>query len=393
MEAVVRATELDPFTIRDDRWKARAADIPDLAPNRLAFAAAHVVMSDSYASVDHAPQHPGDSTTIAAHIDWDATLDVRRHLSSHGLGIAEAMDTAQRFEVGWPVARELIRRTGQAGLSFVAGASYDHRDEVNTTSKLVDAVVEQVHEIQREGGHAVLLPMPLLTAIDADESEVVDVYTSIIDQCTGPLIVHWLGEMFLPSMKGYFPGDSFLQVMRHAPDTVRGAKLSLLDAEFERRLRRQLILQDQLMLTGDDFNFGALMTDSLHVDRMVPFGDRTVPLGDFSHALLGIFDGMPAVAGLALRAIAANRRNDAAVLLQTCESLGRQIFQKPTHLYKCGLAFLAWVNGVQDVFDLPNHLQLDRDRHWYADVLRTASDCGAITDARQAAERALYVLK
>jgi hypothetical protein len=393
MEAVVRATDLDPFEIRDDRWEVRAKDIPQVEPNRLAFAAAHVVMSSSYAAIDHAPDRPGDGSAIASHIDWDATLDVRHHLASHGLGIAEAMDTAQRFELGWPVARELIRRTGEAALDFVAGAGYDHRDNVGTTSALIDAVVEQVHEIQRAGGKAVLLPMPLLTALGADEQAVVDVYTTIIDQCEGPLIVHWLGEVFLPAMKGYFPGESFLRVMRHDPDTVRAAKLSLLDADRERQLRRELAKHDQLMLTGDDFNFGTLMTDSFHVERMVPFGKDDVPLGDFSHALLGIFDGMPAVAGLALRALAAERHEDAAVLLRQSEALGRMIFQQPTYLYKCGLAFLAWVNGVQDVFDLPNHLQRARDRNWYADVLRTASDCGAITDAPMAAERALYVLK
>ena len=44
---------------------------------RVAYAAAHVV-----------PKDDG--------IDWDKTLAFRRHLWSYGLGVAEAMDTAQR---------------------------------------------------------------------------------------------------------------------------------------------------------------------------------------------------------------------------------------------------------------------------------------------------------
>lgn len=54
--------------------------------SRTVFSAAHVV-ADPYA--DTTPDGP-------AAVDWDATLAFRRHLWSHGLGVAEAMDTAQR---------------------------------------------------------------------------------------------------------------------------------------------------------------------------------------------------------------------------------------------------------------------------------------------------------
>ncbi|MEU0457956.1 DUF993 family protein, partial [Streptomyces sp. NPDC006129] len=70
--------------------------------SRTVFSAAHVV-ADPYADVS--PDSP-------AAVDWDATLAFRRHLWSHGLGVAEAMDTAQRgMGLDWAGAAELIRRS------------------------------------------------------------------------------------------------------------------------------------------------------------------------------------------------------------------------------------------------------------------------------------------
>jgi hypothetical protein len=73
---------LAPFTVRAPViWPA-----PSATPrwNRVAFAAAHVV-ADPRAAID-----PWLQTAI----DWDTTLAFRRHLWSHGFGVAEAMDTA-----------------------------------------------------------------------------------------------------------------------------------------------------------------------------------------------------------------------------------------------------------------------------------------------------------
>ena len=170
MKCSVRATELDPFEIRDDVWEARAQGLGDATSDRLTYAAAHVVMDARYAEVDHGPDCPGSASDIAEHIDWDATLDVRRSLVDQGLGIAEAMDTAQRFEIGWAGAHELIRRTGEAGLDFVAGAGTDHVNTLSGASDVVDAVVQQVQEVHRCGGHAVLLPVPQLIEMGIDEA-------------------------------------------------------------------------------------------------------------------------------------------------------------------------------------------------------------------------------
>ena len=70
------------------------------------------------------------ASPCAPALDWDATLAYRRHLWSWGLGVAEAMDTAQRgMGLGWAEARELIRRSAAearaCGGAISAGAGTD----------------------------------------------------------------------------------------------------------------------------------------------------------------------------------------------------------------------------------------------------------------------------
>ena len=65
-------------------------------------------------------------------IDWERTIAFRRHLWSLGLGVAEAMDTAQRgMGIDWPTSLELIRRSLDAAKDFPgaligSGAGTDH---------------------------------------------------------------------------------------------------------------------------------------------------------------------------------------------------------------------------------------------------------------------------
>src|SRR6185369_17849660 len=90
--------------------------------NRVAYAAAHVV-ADPLADND-----PWLSTAI----DWERTIAFRKHLWSLGLGVAEAMDTAQRgMGLDWNNSLELIRRSlGAAkdtpGALIASGAGTDH---------------------------------------------------------------------------------------------------------------------------------------------------------------------------------------------------------------------------------------------------------------------------
>jgi hypothetical protein len=193
------------------------------------------------------------------------------------------------------------------------------------------------------------------------------------------VIVHWLGPMFLPALEGYFPGDSFARVMALAPDVARACKLSLLDAALEARVRRELLPRDQFVLTGDDFHFAHLILGGdpagpppaapPPVERWTEFAGRQVALGDFSHALLGALD---AIAAPARRALDALERGDASGYLRImdpCETLGRHLFAPPTSAYKAGLAYLAWLDGLQPDFVLPNRADLLRDR---AHCLETA---------------------
>ena len=56
---------------------------------------------------------------LDAAIDWEGTVAFRRHLWSLGLGVAEAMDTAQRgMGMDWPTSLELIRRSLDAARDF-----------------------------------------------------------------------------------------------------------------------------------------------------------------------------------------------------------------------------------------------------------------------------------
>lgn len=381
-----------PLQIDDDPWRSHRDALDgrdDVAPSRLAYAAPHVILHDSYADVAHRPDARGSADVIAAHIDWESTRHLRQHLAAHGLGIAEAMDTAQRSELTWPIARRLLEETASLNLTpkFVGGASTDQR-RVSSSTDCVDAVVEQAGYIGQLGGIPMIMSMPWLSSNQCDAETYVGVYRAIIDQLPSPLLVHWLGEMFQPALAGYFPGDSFMQVMRIDPSKVRGAKLSLLDADLERRLRAELLQHDQVMLTGDDYHFADLIAgEDQSILGHTTIGAMDVALGRFSHALLGVLDGVAAPAGLALGLLAHDELDAYREIMSKCEAVGRVVFEHPTHTYKVGLAFINWLNGHQSNPMLINHLQQSRSTEHLVRVACAAADAGALTDARLAAER------
>lgn len=357
---------------------------------RLCFAAAHVVLRDGYAKAGHSLLRPGSPAEIAEYVDWDATMAIRRRLDGFGFGIAEAMDTAQRFFLGWDSARELIARCGALRLAngFCAGAGTDHLPAIRGPADLVDGVVFQARLIARCGGIPVLLPMPWLSRHGASERTYVDVYRAIVRQLDAPLFVHWLGPMFLQSLQGYFPGDSFARVMALDPAKVRGCKLSLLDDALELRVRRELLPRDQIVLTGDDFHFGRLIlggdprgappASAPPVQRWTTIGRHRTALGDFSHALLGVLDGIARPASEALRALAAGDARRFLEIMTPCEALGQHVFAAPTQHYKAGLAFLAFRNGWQCNAMLVNREDLARDAAHYARCEELARACGAL---------------
>ncbi|HEX5054379.1 MAG TPA: DUF993 family protein [Planctomycetota bacterium] len=351
---------------------------------RLCYAAMHVVMRPGYSGLGHRIARRGDPAVLVEHIDWVATMRLRTAMDARGIGIAEAMDTAQRFQIGWPAARRLITECGALRLDngFCAGAGTDQLAAIGSRSDLVDATVEQCAFITANGGVPVILPMPWLCAHGAGENDYVEVYGAIVRQVRGPVFVHWLGEMFLPALRGYFPGRSFDRVMALDPAVVRGCKLSLLDADLEVRVRADLLQREQIVLTGDDFHFGRMIFgDGKAPARSTAIGARRVALGDFSHALLGIFDAIGAPVQQALRCLEVGDGAQFLAIMERCERLGQHVFAAPTQHYKAGLAFLAWLNGLQPDFTLVNNEQLMRSREHYLRCAELAREAGAVVDA------------
>lgn len=349
--------------------------------NRLCYAAAHVAMREEYREIPHSPEDPGSAESIGAYIDWAATMALRTRLDGLGFAVAEAMDTAQRFSLGWKNAQRLIVMCGDLELAngFVAGAGTDHLERVETASELVEAVVYQAATIRAHGGEVILLPLPWLAETGAGEDDYVRHYADIIDRLDGPLYLHWLGEAFAPSLAGYFPGESFFRVMAHDPEKVRGAKLSLLDADFELAARERVAQDGQIILTGDDFNFATLIRgDGLAPSGEITIGSRRVPIGGFSHALLGVFDGIAEPASYALERLAAGDIAEYDHVMAPCEALGRKIFEAPTQHYKAGLAFLAWLGGFQDNPMLVNHEEQTRSLDHYQEVARLAVEAAVL---------------
>ncbi|MEM9382890.1 MAG: DUF993 family protein [Planctomycetota bacterium] len=372
---------LDPYLSLVDH----AAPLP-----RRCYAAGHVVMAADYAGVPHSVGSPGSADEIAASIDWDATLDHRRRLDAQGMGIAEAMDTAQRFELGWTGARALLERTGGLGLAngMIGAASTDHLERIEGLDDLTRGLIEQVEIVRSLGGVPILLPQPWLTENGATEDDYVRVYADVVDASEGEVLLHWLGEVFHPAMRGYFPGHSARRILAHDPEKVRGIKLSLLDRAMEEGLRAEIADRGQVVLTGDDHNFLALLEGSSqeHVD-LAPLGGLPLRGGAFSHALLGIFDTVARPAALALRLLEVGDVERYRALMGACERLGRVIFEAPVQRYKAGIAFVAWLNGQQPNPMLANHEERTRDLDHYVRVAELASEAGVLEDAGLAAER------
>jgi len=354
---------------------------------RSVFAAAHVVYRSEVTSAElSAPT----AEAVPELIDWERTRAFRRHLAGHGFGVAEAMDTAQRFELGWPAARRLIEECGALELEhgFVAGAGVDHLAEGEPgEADLIQAVLYQARVIKSAGGTPVILPLFELPARDADEETYVRVYDAIARGLEGESIIHWLGEAFAPRLAGYFPGSSFERVMAAHPDVWRGAKLSLLDDAFEVRTRRALLERDQVVWTGDDLHFGRLirggdpvreLASAPVVERCVTFAGRELALGDFSHALLGVFDAVAAPMARALELLEAGDVAAYEQLAGPCEALGRHLFEPPTSSYKAGLAYLARCAGHQPDGRLLGGLEGTRDEAHYARAATLARAAGVL---------------
>ncbi|ANK76738.1 dihydrodipicolinate synthase family protein (plasmid) [Ensifer adhaerens] len=342
-------------------------------PARVVYSAAHVVADPFTAS---------DPSGRAA-VDWEKTMEFRRYLAGLGLGIAEAMDTAQRgMGLDWPGALELIRRTREELPDAVVanGCGTDHLDPATVTSieDVRRAYLEQVEAIQKVGGRLILMASRALVRVAERPDDYVKVYSDVLAACDAPVILHWLGEMFDPQLAGYWGSRDFdpamqtaLAVINADAAKVDGIKISLLDKEKEIVMRRRLPAGVK-MYTGDDFNYPELIE-----------GDSE----GFSHALLGIFDPLAPAAAYAVERLGEGDRAGFRATLDPTVPLARLIFRAPTQYYKTGVVFLAWLNGFQDHFVMLNGAQAMRPLPYFVELFRLADQCGLLRDPALAVDR------
>ncbi|MEZ3178205.1 dihydrodipicolinate synthase family protein [Streptomyces pimonensis] len=340
--------------------------------SRTVFSAAHVV-ADPYA--DTTPDSP-------AAVDWDATLAFRRHLWSHGLGVAEAMDTAQRgMGLDWAGAAELIRRSAAeakaAGGRIACGVGTDQITG-GTLAEVRAAYEEQLAVVEESGAQAILMASRALAATAKSPDDYLEVYGHLLRQAAEPVVLHWLGPMFDPALEGYWGSSdldaatgTFLEVIAAHPDKVDGIKVSLLDAQREIDLRRRLP-QGVRCYTGDDFNYPELIA-----------GDEQ----GFSHALLGIFDPLGPLAAEAVRVLDTGNTQGFRALLDPTVELSRHLFQAPTRFYKTGVVFLAWLAGHQSHFTMVGGLQSARSLPHFVRAYELADGLGLFPDPGLAEER------
>jgi hypothetical protein len=342
---------------------------------RVAFAAAHVVAD---------PLAGGDPTG-PARLDWEATLAFRRHLWSHGLRVAEAMDTAQRgMGLDWAATQELIRRSvaeaHAVGGKLACGAGTDQLQRAGASVDDVRrAYQEQLAFIEGEGAPAILMASRALVRAARSADDYREVYGELIAGAREPVILHWLGDMFDPQLAGYWGTEDLaeaaevvLSIIEANPSQVDGIKVSLLDAGRELALRERLP-EGVRMYTGDDFNYPELIRGG-------------------SDALLGIFDAIAPAAAAALHALDECDLARYDELLAPTVPLSRHIFAAPTPYYKTGVVFLAFLNGHQSHFRMVGGLESGRSVLHLAELFVLADRAGLLRDPELASERMRHVL-
>lgn len=369
----------ESYTLSAPRVFETASDRAALP--RVAYAAAHVV-ADPLA--DHDPW-------LEPAIDWEATLAYRRHLWGLGLGVAEAMDTAQRgMGLDWPTSLELIRRSVAAASDMedaliACGAGTDHlapRPDL-TLDDVIAAYEEQCSAVEAAGGRIILMASRALAACAKGPEDYATVYGRILSQVREPVIIHWLGEMFDPALAGYWGHEDHmaamevcLEILRANAAKIDGIKVSLLDDQKEIRMRRRLP-EGVRMYTGDDFNYPELIA-----------GDAE----GASDALLGIFDAIAPAASAALNALAHQDQAAYFDILAPTVPLSRHIFKAPTRFYKTGVVFMAYLNGHQDHFVMVGGQESARSSLHLAELFRLADKAGLLRDPEQAARRMSAVM-
>lgn len=373
---------MDEFTMpAPAKWRTSKLNQPKA---RIALSAGHVV-SDPRADIS-------PMRDIA--IDFEATQRFRDYLWDLGLGVAEAMDTAQRgMGLDWASAQTLIRNTVQSakarpGAVVFSGVGTDHIGPVGASlDKVVKAYSEQLSFVQKLGGRVILMASRALVRAAGGPADYAEVYRRVLAEADQPVILHWLGDMFDPALAGYWGHhdistamDVCLGMIADNAHKIDGIKISLLEKKYEIAMRRRLP-SGVKMYTGDDFNYPELIAGD----------DR-----GFSHALLGIFDAIAPAASAALLAL--NDEDRAAgtkafrEILDPTVALSRELFRAPTQYYKTGIVFLAYLNGHQDHFTMLGAQQGARSILHLSRVFRHAASIGLFADPECAAGRMRTIL-
>jgi len=355
--------------------------------NRIAYSAAHVV-ADPFSSAD---------PWLSPAVDWDATLSYRSYLWSLGLGVAEAMDTAQRgMGLDWPTSLELIRRSLDAARDhpnalIASGCGTDHLapDAAKGVDDVIRAYEEQMSAIEKLGGRLIVMASRALARVAKSPADYERVYERILRQAKEPVILHWLGDMFDPALAGYWGSadtdramDTALAVIAANTSKVDGIKISLLDKDKEIAMRRRLPAGVR-MYTGDDFNYAELIEGD---------GVGAAPTQRHSDALLGIFDAIAPAASAALAELSAGNAAKFHAILGPTVPLSRHIFQAPTRFYKTGVVFMAWLNGHQDHFVMVGGQQSTRSLPHLCELFRLADAAGLIEKPELAVRRMEHLL-
>jgi hypothetical protein len=351
--------------------------------SRVAYAAAHVV---PLPLADNTPGAP-------AVLDWDTTLAYRHELWSYGLGVADAMDTAQRgMGLDWSATAELIKRSGAEAASvggrLACGAGTDQLDLDALPAgragldAVLDAYREQVDVVAGSGARIIVMASRALARVATCADDYRYVYSALLSELPSPAILHWLGPMFDPALTGYWGSrddvsaatDTFFQLLSDHAAQVDGVKVSLLDAQHEIALRARLaeLPVTVRLYTGDDYNYPELID------------------GDGEHhsdALLGIFAAIYPAASTALQAYDAGDHQRGRRILDSTQELGRHIFSAPTPYYKVGVAFLSWLNGHQAGFSMVGGLQSGRSVPHLVRTFELADAAGLLLDPELAAHR------
>ena len=372
--------------------------------NRIAYSAAHVV-ADPLAAID---------PWLQCAVDWDATIGYRRHLWRLGMGVAEAMDTAQRgMGLDWPTSLELIRRSLAAARAFgpgalvASGCGTDHLDPATVTSvdQVIRAYEEQMEAIEALGGRLIVMASRALARVARSPADYERVYDRVLRQAREPVILHWLGDMFDPALAGYWRGsgqaaagaaydvdaamDTALGIIQAHASKVDGIKISLLDKDKEIAMRRRLPATGGLdgrgvrMYTGDDFNYAELIAGD-------GFGSAMVQ--GQSDALLGIFDAIAPAASAALGELARGNTEKFHALLGPTVPLSRHIFTAPTRFYKTGVVFMAWLNGHQSHFTMVGGQQSTRSLPHLCELFRLADAACLMEQPELAVRRMKHLL-